>query len=383
MAIKIVTAYLLGARFYQLVDACDITKISSGLVSCQQQLGDIKGDYCSRYTKYVKCNEDLLANCPETTKNIFKITMQNFENQFGSKLDDCSSGSTSGNEEPSGPCSSVELQSKHDSCLRNFNAAVDKDNVCPAWGTWECCFKDAFASCGKDTQSEISAMIKDRLKYFWKAKECASPKCSSEVETTLMTDIQFSTSDATREFTLDKYKEAVKKATGLELPEVVLKAFEIVVSYVLPDATPIAKAEIAIAKLNNVSESQVQVTQGSARRLSVGRRLAMDVDVTITVPDASKAADVQASAADTTGLESEIGGAVSLAKEPVTLVKIETKVNSAPSLVAQLKSQIENAGADVDGEIKAEMNEDVQPSGASSNVGIAFAASLMLLMAAI
>jgi hypothetical protein len=262
------------------------------------------------------------------------------------------------NEKQEGPCSSAELQKKETSCLEAMDGAVDLDNVCPAWYIYECCFKDPFASCGSDTQAEISTMLGDRQIYFWGRKQCASANCSSsqadlpaEVEMRLMTEIEFSNPNATRAFTLDKKVEAVKKATGVELPEAVLKGFEIIAKYALPDATPIAKAKVAIANANNVSESQVQVTQSSARRLGVGRRLPVNVDGTITAPDGSKAASVQTSAENTAELESEIGGTVSVAKAPVTLAKVEAKVKSAPSATAQLASQIESAGSDVDGVI--------------------------------
>merc|ERR1712146_830984 len=92
--------------------------------------------------------------------------------------------------------------------------------------------------------------------------------------------------------------EGGQEATGVDkLPEAVVKAFEIIVKYVLPDATTIAAAKAAIAKANDVAENQVQVAQSSARRLGAGRRLATNVDVTITVPDKLKAAAVQKSQA--------------------------------------------------------------------------------------
>jgi len=195
-------------------------------------------------------------------------------------------------------------------------------------------------------------------------------------------------------FDLNKYVEAVKKATGVaQLPEAVVKAFEIIVKYVLPDATAIATAKAAIAKANDVLESQIQLTQSSARRLGAGRRLAMNVDVTITVPDKSKAAAVQTSAANATTLEFEIGGTVSVAKAPVTTARVETKVKSAPSATGQLASQIESAGSDVGGTIKAEVKvvaqepkaaaQEPSPNGASSNLSILFATVLILFRAAI
>merc|ERR1712139_529741 len=178
---------------------------------------------------------------------------------------------------------------------------------------------------------------------------CASSTCSSDsaaptlVETTIMASIQMSDPLA---FDVTKCVEAVKKATGVtEIPEAVVKAFEIVVKYVLPDATAIATAKAAIAKANDVAEDQGQLPRSSARRLGAERRLAMNVDVTITVPDKTKAAAVQTSVANATALESELGGAVSVAKASVT---------------GQLVSQIESAGSDVGGTIKAEVTGTAQ-----------------------
>merc|ERR1712070_487074 len=222
--------------------------------------------------------------------------------------------------------------------------------------------------------------------------KCGSATCSSEsgpsptpaqVETTLMASIEISDPLT---FTLEKYLEAVKKATGVEeLPEAVVKAFEIIVNYVLPDATEMSKAKTAIAKANGVAEDEVQIAQSGARRLGAGRRLANDVVVTITVLDKTKAAAVQKSAADTTTLGSELGGTVAVKGAPVTTAKVETKVKSAPSAASQLKSQIESAGADVGGTIKAEVKVAApQPSssGASSTFSIALAAVAILLRAA-
>lgn len=185
-------------------------------------------------------------------------------------------------------------------------------------------------------------------------------------------------------FNLTMYVEAVKKATGVaQLPEAVLKAFEIVVKYILPDATEIAVAKAAIAKANGVEDSQVEITQSGARRLGAGRRLATNVDVTITVPDKEKAAAVQTSAANTTTLESQLGGSVSVAKAPVATAKVETKVKTAPSASSQLVSQIENAGSDVGGTIKAEVKtaapDTLESNGASSNFSMLLFTVVLLL----
>merc|ERR1711934_681461 len=143
-----------------------------------------------------------------------------------------------------------------------------------------------------------------------------------------------------------------------------------------------ATAKAAIAKANDVVENQVQLTQSSARRLGAGRRLAMNVDVTITVPDKNKAAAVQTSAANAAALGSELGGAVSIAKAPVATAKVETKVTSAPSATNQLVSQIESAGSDIGGTIKAEVKTaapQTSSNGASSNFSVALAALVIFL----
>merc|ERR1712124_53554 len=204
------------------------------------------------------------------------------------------------------------------------------------------------------------------------------------VETTLMTSIQLS--DPLK-FDLDKYVEAVQKATGVEqLPVAVVKAFEIIVKYMLPESTDIAKVTAAIAKANAVDEEQVQVVESGSRRLGAGRRLAANVDVTITVADKEKAAAVQTSAAETAALGSELGGEVKVAKAPVTTAKVETKVKSAPSAASQLVSQIEgeSVGSAVGGTVKAEVKAAAaDTSGAPSSFSIVLAAVVILLRAAL
>jgi hypothetical protein len=189
-------------------------------------------------------------------------------------------------------------------------------------------------------------------------------------------------------FELDRYVEAVKKATRVtQLPKAVVKEFQILVKYVLPNAILVSGAKAAVAKASNVLDSQVQVTQSSARRLRAGRRLALNiVDVTITVPDKSKAAAVQKSAADVAALESAIDGHVSVANAPVTTAKVETKVQSASSVAARLGIQMEHDVSDVDGTIMAwwlVKDEGTipapPPSSGSSNVNIVLAALLILL----
>jgi len=368
----------------QLADAqfCDPTEIQHGMTTCHMKLGTGTGDFCIRYAAYTKCIDNLLAACPVSVT--FTGSMQSATTLYSSQIEKCLySRYSSGNEKASGSdpqnsgtdnqahsCSSAELQKKGSSCIQTMTATAAADDVCPAWQTYECCLKDSFTSCGSDMQSKISSMM-STMKTQYNAilpglAKCAAATCSSsqagpsptaaEVETTIMAIIQISDPLA---FELDRYVEAVKKATRVaQLPKAVVKAFKILVKYVLPDAILISEAKAAIAKASNVLDSQVQVTQSSARRLGAGRHLEgvwklNIVDVTITVPDKSKAAAVQTSAADMGPLESAIGGHVSIANAPVTTAKVETKVKSASSDAARLGSQIERDVSDVDGTINA------------------------------
>jgi hypothetical protein len=408
MAMKFIAACVLVASLAELIEAaCDVANLQGQMSTCQMKLGTGGGDLCSRYSAYTNCVDNMLASCPSSVKSAFTSAMQSATAAYSSQLTKCTSSESGSVEKPSGSsgssssssqgtsCSSAELQQKSSGCIQEMTAAAAGGNVCGAWQTYECCLTTAFASCGSDMQGQISTMM-STMKVQYDAilpglSKCAAAACSSEsqpgasstpveVETTLMAIIQISDPLA---FDVDKYVEAVKKATGVEqLPEAVVKAFEIIVKYVLPDATVMVIARAAIAKANNVLENQVQITQSSARRLGAGRRLGMNVDVTIIVPDQSKAAAVQTSAANATVLESELGGAVSVAKAPATNVKVETKVRSKPSVAGQLVSQIESAGSDIGGTIKAEVKSaSPEPSfnGAPKSFSMALAAVSILL----
>jgi len=261
--------------------------------------------------------------------------------------------------------------------MGSFSGAAGAGDVCGAWQAYECCLKDAFSSCGSSLQQQISIMM-DTTKTQFNAQlpglaSCAAATCSSggssaptaatEVETILMATIQMADPLA---FDLTKYMAAVKKATGVSHdPIAVLKAFEIAIKYVVPDGTELAALKAAVAKVNSITESQVTVAASGVRRLGAGRRLGMNVDVTITVPDATKAAAVKTSAATATGLESELGGTVSVAQAPVATAKVETKVRSAPSVTSQLATKIQSAGTDIGGTVTAEVQ--AAPPAASSN----------------
>jgi len=343
MAAKFVMACLLVALLTQPADArskplCDpteVTKKHHGMITCHMKLGTGTGDFCIRYAEYNKCIGNLLFVCLYAPVH-FTSSMLSAPAVYSSQLEKCSSyGSNSGNEKASGS----DPQ----------NSGIDL---------------------GSSSQAGPSGT-------------------PAEVETTIMAVMQVSDPLA---FELDRYVEAVKKATRVtQLPKAVVKEFQILVKYVLPNAILDSGAKAAIVKASNVLDSQVQVTQSSARRLRAGRRLALNiVDVTITVPDKSKAAAVKTSASDLGALESEIGGHVSVANAPVTTAQVETKVKSAPSAADRLGSQIEHDVSDVDGTINAwwlAKDEGTIPArspsttSASSNVSIVLAALLILLRA--
>jgi len=449
MAMRFVTACAVIARLTQLTDAaCDATGIEGGMTTCQMKLVEFKvgmttanGSLCSRYAAYTQCVENLLASCPASKPQILAI-MEYVTAQYDSELKhllmnpyaqaDCSSSepssenekqtvsgsnSVSSNQDNSQTCTTAELSTKGSICIQNVNAAAAGGNICSAWQSFECCFLEAFTSCGSDMQSQIltnMSTMKEQYELYDGAfsglSKCVSVPANhwslhsyayalyacrtysqsgpsptpAEVETTLMASIQISNPFA---FSLDKYVAAVKKATGVsQLPEAMLQAFEIIVKYTLPDATATAAAKAAIAKANGVEESQVEVARSGARRLGAGRRLAMNVDVTITVPDRATAAAVQTSAANTIKLGSQLRGSVSVAKAPVATAKVETKVKSAPSATSQLVSQIESASSDVGGTIKAEVKTaaaQTSTNGASSNFSIVLAPAIILLLAAL
>jgi len=409
MVMKFVTACVVVAKFTQLTDACEMATVLGGLKTCETKMSG-GGDICSTYTSYTKCLDNLVAGCPASTKAAFTGALNAAKGQYSSQVGKCSSSSPSGdssqskkpsvsssnsNSQDTLACTESEMSSRSTSCIAKMTAAKG-GNICGAWNTYECCLKEAFASCDSDMQGKISTLM-GTIKTTYDGMmpglaKCASATCSSgsgpsptpaEVETTIMASIELTDPLA---FNLDKYIEAVKTATGVaQLPKAVVKAFEIIVKYMLPDATDIAKATAAIAKANGVPEDQVQVVHSNSRRLGAGRRLAKSFDVTITVADKEKASAVQTSAANVTTLGSELGGDVSVSKAPLATVKVETKVTSAPSAVSKLASQLESAGSDIGGTIKAEVQTaapQTSSNGASSSFSVILAAIVVLIRAA-
>merc|ERR1712196_290407 len=127
--------------------------------------------------------------------------------------------------------------------------------------------------------------------------------------------------------------------------------------------------------------------ENSGRRLSAQRLLATktaEIDVTITVPDAEKAADVKTSAADVTKLKEELGQDVSLEKEPEATAKVETTLTSDPSLATDtLTSKMTKAGTEIGGTVtvKEPPSPSDNTSSASSSFGALLAPVMILLTA--
>jgi len=145
---------------------------------------------------------------------------------------------------------------------------------------------------------------------------------------------------------------------------VVLKGFEVSVTYELPSSVSKAQATKAIAAANRVPESKVHVTiRGSGRRLAASRRLAALVDATIKLETADKAKIVQKSSADSAKLKAEFKKAglevePSLKVAPKVAVQLETKVVSSAGTVVQPLTalQLANVGQAIGGKVKVVTN---------------------------
>jgi len=141
--------------------------------------------------------------------------------------------------------------------------------------------------------------------------------------------------------------------------EVVVKGFSVAVSYELPSTITKGQATTAIAAANNVSESKVQVTIRSTRRLAASRRLAAQVDAVIKLETAAKAKTAHASSADATQLKTafkkaglEVTPVVKVA--PKVAVQVETKVVSSTgtAVTAPDAAGLSNIGTAVGGTVK-------------------------------
>jgi len=220
--------------------------------------------------------------------------------------------------------------------------------------------------------------------------DCASPTCSgsssggssqpSEVTTTLTGHVHYPADFDPTAFDINAYIEATQTALGVSTaPEAVLKAWEILVSYLVPAGADMGALKTAIATANSIEESAVILTIAT-RRLGQGRllnaqanALNAQVDAKITVPDAAKAKSVKTSAASVDALTTALGGAVTVkaGSEPAAAAVIETTVKSDANKAGDLQNLITDAGPAVGGTITAEVltsnsGGDVAPPTSSS-----------------
>jgi hypothetical protein len=272
-------------------------------------------------------------------------------------------------------------------CQAPMMQAAQSGNVCGGWNSFQCCLIDSVASCGKDMQDKVKGLVEQTSKSFsgtpgfasldgCGAASCASSAPVPEKVTAVMAGITLSNP---RDFDLKTFEAAVKERTGASNVQAVLKAFEIIAKYGVPDTMDLSLLKAAIAKANSVPESQIDVEK-SGRRLSTQRLLAAkttDVDVIITVPgpDAEKAAAVKETAGNVAKLGDELGQGVSILKAPEAVAKVETTVTSDPSLTADaLTSKMTEVGTDVGG--KVTVTEVLPLAGDSSSASLSFGALL-------
>jgi len=299
--------------------------------------------------------------------------------------------------------------------LTAYNDKVAKGDICGGWKEYECGMTTPFASCSADIKKKAaddvanykktSAMINSKLNDCKPScgEGSPAPAPPAKIDQTFHTHIDLA--DPGKTFTLEKFKnavkDAVKKATGVEaVPEVVLKAFEIVVQYIVPViADMMAKMKKAIAAANNVAESAVAVSEAASaaaggRRLEDAKTKVMDVTITIdgkTADAATKATEVKKSAGSGTAsaLGKELGGTVTVKTQPKAKAKVEAKVKAAASEADKLKTAITSSevGTAVGGTVTVpnpspSPSPSPGPSAGASSLSAVLAAATLLLYAA-
>merc|ERR1712072_1023941 len=184
-------------------------------------------------------------------------------------------------------------------------------------------------------------------------KSCEASMCSSEAEEVLMATVAI----ALAEFSLEDYIVAVKKALGSTHVKATVLYFKVLFTYLVPNGATLDEVKQALRTANNVADNEVEVSF-SSRRLGVDRRLVSaekQAVATFKVTDKDKAVAVVTSAgsASTTQLETDLGGAASVASAPVTTVEVETKVRISKHREDDLTTAIEGAGKGIGGTITA------------------------------
>jgi len=358
------------------------------------------GDACSAWSTYECCLKDAFsaAGCETSQAN----TMLTATRSTQPALADCASstcgGSSSGGDSNGGAgtsssgsagCDLTAAQATGNTCLNAMTQGLAGGDVCGAWSTYECCLKDGYSAAGCET-SQADTMLSTTRSMQPALADCASPTCSgssepSEVTTALLSHVQYPANFDPTTFDINTYIEAAKTALGVStVPEATLKAWEILVSYLVPAGVDIAALKSAIATANSIEESAVTVTT-AARRLNQGRRLNTQADVKITVPDAAKAKAVKTSAANVDALTTALGGAVTVkaGSEPAAAAVIETVVKSDGSKAGNLENLIKDAGAAVGGTITAEVTTNGSGSGSGSEADSSVRSASIMLAAVV
>jgi len=278
-------------------------------------------------------------------------------------LAQCSSSTPNGNsggntQPPSQSCDSDAIKKKGQECSSAMIIGMAGGNLCGAWSAFECCYKDAFSSCDASMQTTVvEAITSGQSMQF---KSCEASMCSSETEEVLMATVAI----ALAEFSLEDYIVAVKKALGSTHVKAAVQYFKILVTYLVPNGATLDEIKQALKTANNVADNEVEVSF-SSRRLGVDKRLLSaekQAVVTFKVADKDKAVAVVTSAgsASTTQLETDLGGAASVASAPVTTVEVETKVRISKQREDDLTTAIEGAGKGIGGTITATKGGPIQ-----------------------
>jgi hypothetical protein len=252
--------------------------------------------------------------------------------------------------------------------------------------------KDGYSAAGCET-SQANTLLSTTRSINPALADCASPTCSgipsgeqsepSEVTTTLTGHVHYPASFDPTTFDINTYIEATKTAIGVSTtPEAVLKAWEILVSYLVPAGADLEALKSGIASANSIEESAVTLT-AATRRLSQGRRLNAQVDAKIVVPDAAKAKEVKTSAASVDTLTTALGGTfiVKAGSEPTVAAVIETTVKSDASKVGDLQNLIKDAGPAVGGTITTELSTNSSGDDFASPASPSFSSSSLTLAA--
>lgn len=366
------------------------------------------GDACAAWSTFECCLKDgySAAGCDSSQANTMLTSTRSVQPALASCASPTcsvsSSGEGSGNDSGAGSnsgsagtsssgCDLTSAAATGTTCLTAMTQGLAGGDICGSWSTFECCVKDGYSAAGCES-SQADTMLSTTRSTNPALATCAAPTCSgsssggssqpSEVTTTLISHVHYPATFDPTMFDINVYIEATKAALGVSAaPEALVKAWEILVSYLVPAGSDMAALKTAIATANSIEESAVTLTT-PARRLGQGRRLNTQVDVKIVTPDAAAAQAVKTSAASVDVLATKLGGAVTVkaGSEPSAAAVIETVVKSDASQAGNLQDLITGAGAAVGGTITAEVNPGPQTESSSSVSSSSITLAMLVLL---